>query len=61
MPRKRAMSQIFRRAAIARDRPSRYGDCGRALDARLQSAPTAGPRAAVTVEESCVDQALALR
>ena len=36
-------------AAIARDRPSRCGGCGRALDARLQSAPTAGPRATVTV------------
>ena len=36
-------------AAIARDRPSRCGGCGMALDARLQSAPTAGPRATVTV------------
>ena len=53
--------QIPRHAAIARDRPSRYGGCGRALDARLQSAPTAGPRATVTVGESCEGQALALR
>ena len=56
-----AAAPVVRDRLIANSRSSRCGGCGRALDARLQSAPTAGPRAAVPVKESCVGQVLALR
>ena len=56
-----AAAPVVRDRLIANSRSSRCGGCGRALDARLESAPTAGPRATVPVEESCEGQALALQ